>query len=266
MSKVSRYLRPGIIAFRHLLDASVFTLPYLAKNKKRIPLETRFKKVQRIIKGISKGLRVDYYILNKDNLPKENGYCLISNHLSGFDPLSYISIMDSPITFVSKIEVQNNRIINNAMDALDGEKMDRKDLRQSLKVMKHVEESLKEKNLNWMIFAEGTRRRDPMKKMLDLHHGSFKAAMRANAPIVPVAILGSDRVLKTTPVYKRYPVIISFLKPLYKEDYEGMTTEQVASIVQHMIQQELSFNLRKMHHELMLKENKKNYRFNQLMR
>ena len=76
--------------------------------------------------------------------------------------------------------------------------------------------------------------------MNDMHHGSFRPAVKAKVPIVPVASFGSNILLKEKPIYKTYPIIFSFLKPIYPEDYEGMKTEEIAKMVQSCIQIEIS--------------------------
>ena len=85
--------------------------------------------------------------------------------------------------------------------------------------------------------------------------------MKAGVPLVPVAIYGTFRVLRTHPDHKYYSLQISYLKPIMPEVYAAMTTQEVAIMVRKMIQREIMYHLRPMDHDYMYKKNK-NYRFN----
>ena len=71
--------------------------------------------------------------------------------------------------------------------------------------------------------------------------GSFKSAMRAKAPIVPVALIDSyvpfDRntIRKTT-------VQVHYLKPMYYEEYKDMKSTEIAAEVQHRIEEVIAAN------------------------
>ena len=80
---------------------------------------------------------------------------------------------------------------------IDGQYIDRNDLKQSLRVMMNVEADLKNKrDKNWIIYPEGTRNRDVMHNLKMFHHGTFRPAVKAGVPIVPVATYGTFRVLQ----------------------------------------------------------------------
>ena len=117
---------------------------------------------------------------------------------------------------------------------------------------------------NWIIYPEGTRNRDVMHPLKMFHHGTFRPAVKAGAPIVPVATYGTFRVLKRKPTYKKYPVYIKFLDPIYPEEYKDMSTIEIANLCQARIQRVVSFELRQKDH-LEMAKNAKNYRFNKII-
>lgn len=67
--------------------------------------------------------------------------------------------------------------------------MDREDVRQSLQVILDVTQEVKN-GRNYLIFPEGTRSRRG-NQVGDFKGGSFKCAVKAKAPIVPVALLNA---------------------------------------------------------------------------
>ena len=61
--------------------------------------------------------------------------------------------------------------------------------------MKKIKVSLKEDNLKWIIFPEGTRSKNINHEVNEFKAGSFKMAMSQGVDIYPVATWGSFRVL-----------------------------------------------------------------------
>ena len=234
-----------------------------AKHPEKTPIEKRYGKLRNLIIRVIKKLKMDVIVIGKENIPTTNA-CYFGNHLAVIDPLPYFQIMDKPIAFLGKIEIKKMPFAGKALAAGDGLFLNRSDLKQELKIMMKVEDRLKEGKESYYIFAEGTRNKDNMAKLLPFHKGTFRAAMKANVPIVPTVNYGSFRILKTHYSFKKYPTIVKILKPIMPEEYLGKSTEEVASIVQSRIQKELSFSIRKLDDELMREQNNKKYRFNQL--
>jgi 1-acyl-sn-glycerol-3-phosphate acyltransferase len=114
--------------------------------------------------------------------------------------------------------------------------MDREDVRQSLEVIKAVTEEVK-KGRNYLIFPEGTRSKKG-NTMGEFHGGSFRAAMKAKCPIVPIAFIDSFKVLDrkgSAPV----TVQMHYLEPIGYETYKDMKTVELAALVKARIQQTL---------------------------
>ena len=234
-----------------------------SKKKKDVPVETRYKKVRKIITKATHALKYDTLVEGKENVPEEV-CCFFSNHMGAADPLIYFDASDKPLTFVAKKEIEKLPFVGKVFSSDLGLFLDREDLKQSLRVMMKVQESLSKKEISWVIFPEGTRNKDQMGLLLDFHHGTFRAAMKANVPLVPTVVYGSFRTLSSHHNYKKYPTYIKFLKPIYPEEYQGKTTEEVAKIVQSRIQAELTFVTRKIDHQRMLELKDKFYRFNHI--
>ena len=234
------------------------------KHPEKYDIEIRYKKLHRLMQKMSRGFNVTYHVEGLEKLPKE-AYCLVANHISNFDPLALISIIDRPCTFVAKKELIKKPFIGKIIRDIDGLFIDRKDLKQSLRMMMKVEEDFKKnKNKNWIIFPEGTRNKDQMANIKEFHHGTFRPAVKAGVPIVPVAIYGTFRILNIKPQFKKYPVHIKFLDPIYPEEYKDMQTPEIAKITQKRIDKALSFGLRRLDH-LEMSKNEKKYRFNKII-
>ncbi len=247
-----------------LLATYFFKLKRWAKHLEKYPRERRFVKVRKIVGSISNALQVDITVFGKENLPKDTNFFLVCNHMSAFDPIPFMMNYEKPLTFVGKKELLKAPFIPVAMQVVEGVYLDRDNLRQSLKTMLHVEDDLKKGEMSWMIFPEGTRIKDKLLPIQSYHHGTFRPAVKAGVPIVPAAIYGTFRVLKQKPQFKRYPVYISFLKPIYPSEYADMNTADLAVLTQQMAQREITYHLRPLDHKIMSERKEKSYRFNSL--
>ena len=65
--------------------------------------------------------------------------------------------------------------------------------------------------------------------------GSFKAAIKAKCPIVPVALVDAFLPFDSNTI-KPVTVQVHFLKPLYYDEYKNMKTTEIAEQVRDRIQ------------------------------
>ena len=237
-----------------------------AKHLEKYPPELRFSRFQSLSKKMSDALNVDLVVFGQENLPKDCNYFLVCNHMSAYDPIPVIITVNSPTSFVGKMELEKVPLLRTAMKALEIKCIDRDNLRQSLKVMMSVEEELRTGKRNWMIFPEGTRIRDQLLPLNDFHHGTFRPAQKAKVPIVPVAMYGSFRVLKLKPQFKRYPIFVTFLKPIMPEDYAKLTTLDLAEMTRAAIQKEITSHLRPLDHKTMMENKEKAYHHDMIIK
>ena len=243
----------------------LFYLKKYAKNIDKYPRAIRFARMRTLSKHILSALNADITIFGLENLPMDTNFCMVSNHMSMIDPLPLMVNYEQPLTFVGKKELLDMPMVPAAFKSIEGEALDRDDLRQSLKVMLRVEDDLKKGGKSWMIFPEGTRIRDQLLPVGEFHHGTFRPATKAGVPIVPAAIYGTFRLLKSKPQFKKYPVFVSILKPIMPSDYAKMPTSDIAQLTQKAIQREITYHLRPLDHKVMSESKDKKYRFTQVL-
>lgn len=256
-----RWTRAISLLIPRLIKDYGFGIRKYSKHPESADISIRYKKLSKLVRIVSKRLGVVFDVTGLEKLPKDQKFMIVSNHLSSFDALAMLCILDEPTSFVAKIETEKFFAIGNAVKSIDGLFLDRKDLKQQLKVMMKVQEDLKQQNKNWIIYPEGTRREDELLLVGSFHHGTFRPAVKSNTPIVPIAIYGTNRVLKLKPQFRKYVVSISILDPIYPEQYKDLSTEEIAAQTRDSIQNELSYKLRLRNHKLMFKYNKKKYNY-----
>lgn len=196
----------------------------------------KYNIVRDIVKSINKSANVDIHCEGLENIPEENGFVMFPNHQGLFDALVMIDTCDKPITFVIKKEIDKVRPLRKILSVLDVKMIDRGDIKQSMKLIINVIQEVRS-GRNYVIFAEGTRSRDK-NNLLPFKGGSFKSAVKAKAPIVPVAIMDSYKVFDNHSI-KRVTVSISYLPPITYEEYKDMKTVEIAKEVKKRIENKI---------------------------
>lgn len=169
-----------------------------------------------------------------ENLPKEPGYVMFPNHQGLFDVLGFLETSPQPFAVVMKKEVENVILLKQVRILLKAQCMDREDIRDSLRVIDQMTKEVKE-GRNYLIFAEGTRSRQG-NRLLDFKGGSFKSAVNARCPIVPVAVIDSYKAFDTNSICP-VTVKLHYLPPLFYEEYQGMRTKDIAALVKARIEE-----------------------------
>lgn len=199
----------------------------------KITFEEAFACVKKVTKAANRAGKVTIESHGIENIPKDNGFIFFPNHQGMFDVLVFLESCPVPFAFVIKKEARNIILLKQVVDALGSISIDREDIRQSMKVIEQVSKEVKG-GKNFLIFAEGTRSRRG-NKLLDFKGGSFKSAVKAGCPIVPVALIDSFKPFDEKSI-KPVTVKIIYLPPIYSEEYKGMKTVEIAAMVKGRIE------------------------------
>lgn len=202
--------------------------------------EEKYQVLRDIVQKVNKGCNVEIVCTGKENLPKESGYILFPNHEGLFDVLLTVDTHERPISFVIKKELENTILLKQVIRLLNAKALDRSDVRQSMQVIIEMAQDVK-KGKNYIIFPEGTRSKVPNKPDV-FKGGTFKSAIKAKAPIVPVALIDSYKPFDINST-KKVTVQIHYLKPLYYEEYKEMKSTEIANRVREDIIKAIEQNL-----------------------
>lgn len=219
---------------------SFFNLPYWLillfrySHAEKYDKDTRYAFLHKLAPIANRRGRVKIECHGLENLPEANGYIMFPNHQGLFDALAFLETHERPFVTVMKKEVKDTFLLKQVIQILQAEIIDREDIRQSMQVIMNMTRRVKEGD-NFIIFAEGTRSRNG-NNLLEFKGGSFKSAINAKCPIVPVALIDSFKAFDTNSIQK-ITVQIHYLKPLYYEDYKGMKSTEIAELVADRIQQ-----------------------------
>lgn len=230
-----------MMVFRNILAVPYmwFKLCYYAKHTDELSDEKKYKFLRWIVHRACKGGNVTIDSHGAENLPKDESYIMYPNHQGMFDVLAILEACDAYFSVVSKIEVKNVQFLKQVFAVVKAQFMDRSDVRQSMKVIMEVAREVKE-GRNFLIFPEGTRSRNG-NQVGEFKAGSFKSAMTAKCPIVPVAMINSFVPFDSHSI-EPVTVQVHFLKPISYEEYKDMKSTEIAELVRKQIVETIEAN------------------------
>ena len=156
-----------------------------------------------------------------------------------YDVLAIMAPCPVPFSVVAKKEVGEVPFLKQVFACMKAFLIDREDIRQSMQVIINVTREVKN-GRNYLIFPEGTRSKQGNHPQ-EFKGGSFKAAIKAKCPIIPVALIDSYKSFDTgsaAPV----TVQVHFLKPMEYEEYKDMKSTEIAAEVKRRIEETIKAN------------------------
>jgi 1-acyl-sn-glycerol-3-phosphate acyltransferase len=157
---------------------------------------------------VAKGSAVLYRtrIVGADRLPRSGGYVLAPSHRSMMEITLLATVTKDPIRYMGKDAAFNLPVLGAIFKKLGGfpvarDGTDRKALRDAMKMLQDGD--------RLAIFPEGTRQHGP--KIQPLQPGVAYLALRANVPIVPVGMAGTEEIMrsgKRLPRFGRVVIVV----------------------------------------------------------
>lgn len=222
---MNRYVYMGI---RNAFWIPLWAAQVAARNKWNSHFEwkSNYRMVRDMVRGIIKRGKVCVHISGRENLPRQDGYLICSNHQGFFDGLALLLTMEQPFRLVVMKEMKDFRFVRYVLRLLDPIYLDRSDIREAFRTIGTCSEELKN-GKNILIFPEGTLEKQE-NTLLSYKAGALKAAYLAKAPIVPVVLKNSFVPFEKSGC-KRCDVEVHILEPLFYEDYNKKKTVETAA-------------------------------------
>lgn len=230
------------MVFMNLFMAPVwlFTIWRMGQPNDSHTREEKYRYISNMVKRIIRYGRVSLVVKGEENIPKEDGFILFPNHQGLFDMLAIYTTCPHPLSVVIKKEASQWILVKQVLAATESLSMDRSDPKDQVRIINEVARRVKGGE-NFVIFAEGHRSRKE-NEILEFKSGTFKSAVKAGCPIVPVALINSFRPFDINSLAKE-TVQIHYLKPIYPEEYQNRKTSEIAVMVHDRIQEEIYKNI-----------------------
>ena len=155
--------------------------------------------------GLALGLAgIRYRVTGREHIPAGRAVVFCSNHESNVDPPVLFQALHRRLHVLIKAELKQLPILGAVMVAGGFVPIERDRREASMASVDRAAESIGEGN-TFLIFPEGTRSRTA--EMLPFKKGAFIMAIKAQAPIVPVAISGGRAAMQKGSWFVR-PVMV----------------------------------------------------------
>ncbi|HXT32137.1 MAG TPA: lysophospholipid acyltransferase family protein [Vicinamibacterales bacterium] len=154
-------------------------------------------------------------VRNPENIQRDRAAVYAVNHASNVEPpilYETLSELFPRLRILYKAELRKLPILVRAFDLAGFVPLERGNREQSLPAIERAAEALREGH-SFLIFPEGTRSRTG--ELLPFKKGGFIMAVKGQAPIVPVAIVGArDAMKKGSLIIRPVRVTVSFGAPV----------------------------------------------------
>lgn len=168
-----------------------------------------------------------------ENVPP-GGAILAGNHVSYLDPALLWCITPRPTHFVAKAELWEAGWLGYLLDHFWTIPVKRASADRE---MIQMASALLQRGELLGMFPEGTRKRDADPDSLGQAHGGVAfLALRAEVPVVPVGIAGTDKALPAGAKVPRFPrVTIRVGEPVWPEQFEGGRKERMEAMTKEIM-------------------------------
>ena len=185
--------------------------------------------------GLALGLSgIRYRVHGREHIPKHRAVVFCSNHESNVDPPVLFQALHKRLHVLFKSELTKLPILGAVMVAGGFVPVERDRREASMASIDRAAESIRSGN-SFLIFPEGTRSRTS--ELLPFKKGGFIMAIKAQAPIVPVAVSGGRSAMQKGSWFVR-PVMVDVRigEPVETSGYALDDRDQLIEIVRARIE------------------------------
>jgi 1-acyl-sn-glycerol-3-phosphate acyltransferase len=177
-------------------------------------------------------------VTGKENLDPQKNYVFISNHRSYLDTATLFAYTGRRIGLVAKKELLKVPVWGPGMGFVNIIAIDRTNPEKAMASMRKAK-SVLENGYSFGVFAEGTRAMPD--ELLPFKKGAFHLAMQTAAPIIPVAIKNTDRMMgKKRGVAYPGEIEMVLLPPIETKDLSEEDLQDLLKDVRGKIAEELA--------------------------
>jgi 1-acyl-sn-glycerol-3-phosphate acyltransferase len=177
---------------------------------------------------------IRYRVVGAGNVPPGKAVVFCSNHQSNVDPPVLFRALHPRLHVLYKAELRKLPVLGRALEAGGFVPVQRDDRDAAFASIDRAVDSIRSGN-SFLIFPEGTRSRT--EALLPFKKGGFVMALKAQAPIVPVAIMGGrDAMRKGSAIVHPVDVTVRIGPPIETRGRDVEHRDEVIAEVRQRIE------------------------------
>lgn len=208
------------------------------KHPEKHSIEERYAVAREMVAKMNGSMGYKTIAYGQEKLPAEGGYILYPNHQGKYDVPGIFATHDKPCSFVMDEAKAHIILVAEFLMLVDGKSFGLTDLRGTIKVFQEMAKEIQQDGKKFILFPEGGYKENNQNVVEPFKAGSFKVAQMAKCPIVPVALIDSYKVYNS-PHKGPVTTYVYYLDPIEYEEYKGMKTQEIASLVENRIKDKI---------------------------
>ena len=170
---------------------------------------------------------IRYKVIGRERIPPNRAVVFCSNHQSNVDPPVLFQALHRRLHILYKAELRRIPVLGKVFEVGGFVAVQREQRDAAFASIEKAAESIRSGN-SFLIFPEGTRSKTD--ELLPFKKGGLVMALRAQAPIVPVAIMGAREAMrKGSAIVRPVDVTVRIGEPI---DTAGMSTDDRDELIE----------------------------------
>lgn len=182
-------------------------------------------------------LRLDLVVLNKEAIPRDRPFLMVSNHQSNLDPIASVwAFKDLNLTYIMKDNIMKVPLLGRFLYGSGFLPLNRKNNRKALETILIASKRIADGIHPIAVYPEGTRSKGP--KMNEFRNGAFKIAQKSKSAIVVMA-LDPTYTFKWRFPWRRTKIMLDIVRVIEYSEYEHMNMNELGSWIHQMIEKRI---------------------------
>lgn len=210
---------------------------YMIKHKEKYTEQKRYEYALKIENHMRKRARTKTDVYGLENLPKDGGYIMYSNHQGKYDALGIMLSHKKPCAMLWEEKSADRIVARQVCGLVEGTTIAFDNPKQQIEALNEIAQKVKN-GKPYLIFPEGGYE-DNRNNLQEFKSGCFTASLKSKTPIVPVVIYDSWKAMDTNKLFEKVTTQVHFLNPIPYDEYGGMRKKEVCELVKARIQEKL---------------------------
>ena len=206
---------------------------YIERHSDKYSVKDRYKLAIYACRVIRKRSFITTKFFGQENLPKDGGYIMYPNHQGKYDAVGIMLGHEDPCSIVIDEERSRSFVLNEFTEVLKGKRLNKSDIRGQISIIQEVANDVSN-GKRYILFPEGGYEDVTSNEVKEFMAGAFKAATKAQCPIVPVALIDSYKPFSINSI-KHVTTQVHFLEPISYDSYKDMNTQEISDMVRNTI-------------------------------